>query len=115
MSPQLMFGAFLFTLMHVGVWWGTNAQFIEGWSRKEALILSACLSLPITLLAFFASKQLYEALDSQLWAVRFVAFGISYLVFPILTWYFLGESMFTTKTITCIFLSCLIIYIQIRF
>ena len=114
MSPQLAFGAFLFTLMHVLVWWGTNAQFIDGWSRKQALVLSLALSIPITLLAFFASKNLYEALDTQLWAVRFVAFGISYLVFPVLTWHFLGESMFTAKTLACILLSCLIIYIQIK-
>ena len=111
---QLLFGATLFTLMHIGVWWGTNAQFIQGWSHKHALALSLALSIPITLLAFFASRNLYEALDGQLWAVRFVAFGISYLVFPILTWHFLGESMFTAKTIACILLSCLIIYIQIR-
>jgi hypothetical protein len=115
MTPQLIFGALLFTVMHVLVWWGCNAQFIEGWTRKEAIALSAVLSLPITFLAFFASKNLYEALDDQLWAVRFVAFGISYFVFPILTWHFLGESMFTTKTIVCILLSCLIIYVQIRF
>lgn len=115
MPYQLMLGASLFTLMHICVWWGTNAQFIEGWARKDAMILSLFLSIPITMLAFFASRNLYEALDTQLWAVRFVAFGISYLVFPVLTWHFLGESMFTAKTITCILLSCLIIYVQIRF
>jgi len=115
MAPQLIFGALLFTIMHVLVWWGCNAQFIDGWSQKSALMLSVSLSLPITLLAFFASKNLYEALDTQLWAVRFVAFGISYLVFPVLTWHFLGESMLTAKTIICILLSCLIIYVQIRF
>ncbi len=115
MHHQLLLGTFLFTLMHVCVWWGTNAQFIEGWTQRSALMLSIFLSIPITLLAFFASRNLYDALEAQLWAVRFMGFGISYLVFPVLTWYFLGESMFTSKTIICILLSCLIIYVQIRF
>jgi hypothetical protein len=34
-------------------------------------------------------------------------------VFPILTWFILGESMFTTKTMLCLSLSILIILIQI--
>jgi hypothetical protein len=42
-----------------------------------------------------------------------VAFGISYLIFPALTWYFLNESMFTWKTMTCILLSFIILYIQV--
>lgn len=114
MAPQLIFGALLFTLMHVLVWWGTNAQFIEGWDKKQALTLSLALAVPITLVAFYASRFTYNALNEQAWSVRFLGFGISYLVFPILTWHFLGESMFTAKTLACIFLSCLIIYIQIK-
>jgi len=111
---QLFIGASLFVMMHVLVWWGTNAQFIEGWKRSDALMLSMVLAIPVTLLAFFASRFTYDALDEQAWSVRFVGFGISYLVFPLLTWIFLNESMLTTKTLLCIFLSFLIIYIQIK-
>ena len=113
--PQLFFGVCLFVLMHMCVWWSTNAQFIEGWKSSNALILSAVLAFPITLLAFYGSRLTYYALDEQAWSVRFIGFGISYLVFPILTWYFLGESMLTFKTLLCILLSVLIIYIQVRF
>ena len=112
---NLSVGIILFVMMHVCVWWSTNAQFIEGWSKASALTLSMCLAVPITLFAFYASRMSYEALDSQVWSVRFIGFGISYLVFPILTWYFLNESMLTVKTLLCIFLSVLIIYIQMRF
>ena len=111
---QLLIGASLFVMMHVLVWWGTNAQFIDGWKRSDALLLSVALAIPVTLLAFFASRFTYEALDEQAWSVRFVGFGISYLVFPLLTWVFLNESMLTTKTLLCTFLSFLIIYIQIK-
>jgi len=111
---QLLGGISLFVLMHTLVWWGTNAQFIEGWDKKQALILSMFLAIPITLVAFYASRLTYDALNEQAWSVRFVGFGVSYLVFPLLTWLFLNESMFTMKTLICIFLSFLIIYVQIR-
>ena len=112
---QIAIGVLLFTILHICVWWATNAQFIEGWSQESALMLSVLLSIPITLLAFFASRYTYFALDGHAWAVRFVGFGTSYLIFPVLTWYFLNESMFTVKTLACIFLSVVIIYIQLRF
>ncbi len=40
MTPQLIFGALLFTVMHVLVWWGCNAQFIEG-HRNSYLLNSS--------------------------------------------------------------------------
>jgi len=110
---KLLFGVLLFVLMHVAVWWSTNAQFIEGVSRARALTLSVALALPITLLAFNASRLVYESLEASAWSARFVGFGVSYLVFPILTWVFLGESMFTVKTMMCITLSCMILGIQV--
>ena len=83
---HLLTGIFLFTLMHVCVWWSTNAQFIEGWKTSNALTLSVALALPITLLAFYGARFSYYALDEKAWSVRFIGFGISYLVFPLLTW-----------------------------
>tara|TARA_Y100001970_G_C14118949_1_gene795195 strand:+ start:878 stop:1222 length:345 start_codon:yes stop_codon:yes gene_type:complete len=111
---QLFIGTFLFIAMHTLVWWSTNAQFVEGWKTSDALILSIFLAVPITLLAFYASRYTYDALDERVWSVRFIGFGVSYFVFPFLTWLFLGESMFTAKTLLCTFLSFLIIYIQIK-
>jgi hypothetical protein len=35
------------------------------------------------------------------------------LTFPFLTWYFLNESMFTTKTMLCVLLSAIIVGIQL--
>jgi len=112
---HLLSGIVLFVLMHICVWWSTNAQFIDGWKSSSALTLSLTLAIPITLFAFYASRLTYASLDEQAWSVRFVGFGISYLVFPLLTWHFLGESMFTAKTLACIFLSLVIIYIQVSF
>jgi len=115
MNLQLIYGMLFFTAVHALGWWATNAQFVDGWTNRQAVILCMILSVPTTLLAFLGSKHVYNALGGELWSVRFVAFGLSWLIFPILTWAFLGETMFTLKTILCTILSFLIIYIQIRY
>jgi hypothetical protein len=38
---------------------------------------------------------------------------MSYLTFPLLTWWLLNESMFTMKTMLCVTLSFMIIAIQL--
>jgi len=99
--------------MHVSIWWATNAQLLEGFSQKKSLLYAVILSIPISLFSFYATRVLYGAVGESLWAVRFIAFGVSYLIFPVMTWYFLGESMFTVKTLACIFLSIIILLIQL--
>jgi len=49
----------------------------------------------------------------EIWGPRFLIFALSYFTFPALTWYFLNESMFTAKTMTCVTLSFAIMGIQL--
>jgi hypothetical protein len=97
---------------HVAIWFSTNAQLIKGWEGSRSLFLSLALSIPITLMAYYATRFGYKALES-LWSVRFLAFSLSYLVFPVLTWVFLKESPFTAKTVMCTVLSFAIVAIQL--
>ncbi len=110
---KLIIGCFLFCLLHVMVWFSTNLQFVKGFESSRTLLYAIGLSIPITVTAYFATKITYTALEDSLWAVRFIAFGMSYLVFPVLTWALLGESMFTLKTLSCVLLSILIVFIQV--
>jgi len=102
----------LFVLTHTLVWASTNLQFIPDIDKTKTLWACVLLAIPTSVSAWFASKACYEALDSA-WAVRLFAFGVSYLVFPLLTWIFLKESPFTLKTMLCIGLSFSIILIQV--
>jgi hypothetical protein len=103
----------MFTILHIFVWFSANAQLVsESW-REKSLLLALGLSIPISMLAYYGTRIGYEALGESAWGVRFLAFGSSYLVFPILTYLLLGESMFTLKTMLCVMLSCVIIAIQI--
>jgi len=49
----------------------------------------------------------------EVWGPRLLGFGLSYLVFPVLTYYYFGESMFAPKTLICIGLSFSIVGIQV--
>tara|TARA_R110000751_G_scaffold46421_4_gene104498 strand:+ start:346 stop:531 length:186 start_codon:yes stop_codon:yes gene_type:complete len=56
----------------------------------------------------FAVEEMGEA-----WGPRLLGFGLSYLVFPFLTYYYFGESVFSPKTLICIILSVIIVGIQV--
>jgi len=108
----LLFSIGLLLCSHVAIWFSTNSQLIKGWEGSKSLFLSVALSIPISLMAYYATRFGYKALDS-LWSVRFLAFSLSYLVFPVLTWLFLKESPFTLKTIVCTILSFAIVATQL--
>ena len=113
MSINLIYSCALFLVLHVFVWFSSNAQFIsDSWNQKSFYIMLGA-SLPISLCAYYASRLGYSELGDSAWGVRFLAFGTSYLIFPVLTWLVLKESMFTPKTMICIGLSFLIICIQV--
>ena len=108
---QTFFLLALFAVIHVIFWYGSNLQLIME-NQKAALAWAIGLSVPASILVFYATKLGYAEFDS-LWTVRLVGFGSSYLVFPIMTYFYLGESPFSTKTMLCIFLSFAIICIQL--
>ena len=112
-TDQLLGSSGLFTLVHILVWFTTNTQFMDGDIKDKSLLIAIVLSVPTTLCAYYASKLTYDMLEASAWAVRFIAFGTSRLIFPILTWYLLNESMFTTKTMICTFLAVCIICVQL--
>jgi hypothetical protein len=68
--------------------------------------------VPASLCFWYATRMIVDT-TSEAWTARLLGFGISYLTFPLLTWWLLNESMFTSKTMLCVFLSFLIIVIQL--
>ena len=67
--------------------------------------------IPISF-AFYYSTRLYYEHFNYYWAVRPIGFGLTTIVFGIMTWLFLGEVP-NTKTLICIVLSIVIILIQL--
>lgn len=98
-------------LTHALVWFSTNAQFVPGF-RDKALVLCIALALPTSVASYYATRYGYAALET-VWSVRLVGFGLSYVMFPLLSWLLLKESPFEEKTLVCIALSFLIVATQL--
>ena len=101
-----------FILLNVLVWISTNAQLVEGANQRSTLIAAVVLAIPISLLAYYGTRIGYEYFGTA-WSVRLSVFGISYLVFPFLTYFYLNESPFQAKTVLCILLSIAILCVQV--
>ena len=103
---------FCFLIVHGLVWFSTNLQLIKGFDPNKAFLWCIALAIPTSISAYLVTKISYDYFESA-WSVRLVGHGMSYLVFPALTWILLNESPFQTKTMLCIVLSLMIICIQI--
>ena len=93
---NLYYGMLLFLVGQTLAWFQSNSGIITEENATKAMFIAAAFA-PVTTLSFaYGTKLMYENMDS-LWSIRFITFGIGYLVFIPLTWYFLGEEMFTIK------------------
>lgn len=93
-------------------WYQSNSLILWDWLRQNYVPV-VVLSSPFVGLAFaYATKIGYDTLGS-LWAVRFSAFSIGYLVFIFLAWYHLGENPFSPKNIVTSILCFALLGIQI--
>jgi hypothetical protein len=111
MNLNLAASVSLFTIMHTLVWFSSNAQFMDS-LKSRSMMLCLILAVPTSVVSLYAVKYGYQAFEN-LWAVRLMGFGMSYLVFPLLTWVFMKESPFNLKTMICITLSFAIIGVQL--
>ncbi len=108
---KLFYGIGLFIIGQIMAWFQSNSGIITEDNAARAMFIAACFA-PITTLAFaYGTKLMYAEMDS-LWSIRFITFGIGYLIFIPLTWYFLGEEMFTAKNGISLLLCLALLLIQ---
>ena len=109
---KILIVTLVFLLNNVLIWYQLNSQLVWDWAKgNSAIIISCLLGVPISWLFWYCTKVGYEGFGA-LWPVRFMGFATSMLTFPILTWYYLGETI-TLKTALTILLSIAIMIIQI--
>ena len=94
---------------HILAWFHMQAQFKWTWASNAWFIIIG--GIPISYAFFYGTRWYYEYFGNY-WYVRPVGFGLATLTFSILTWLVLGETP-DTKTWFCLFLSILIICIQL--
>ena len=112
MTKNLIIALCFFLGGHVLSWYLSNSQFISEWWKDRAVFLCCAMAIPCALMWFYGTRFMM-AHNPELWTARFIAFSMSYLTFPLLTWYHLGESPFTLKTIICTLLAFTIVIVQL--
>ena len=101
-----------FVIGNVLVWYQLNSQLVWDWAKgNKSMWIMSLLGIPISLLFWLCTKWGYLGFGN-LWAVRWLAFGSSMLVFPIMTYFYLGEAI-TLKTLISIILAIIIMLLQL--
>ncbi len=108
---KIIFGAVLFAVAQILAWFQSNSGILGGKFTENFLYIALLCGPIVSVLFAYGTKVMYEEVDS-LWAIRFLTFGIGYLVFIPLTWYFLGEETFTIKNILSFCLCVALIAVQ---
>jgi hypothetical protein len=111
-SVNIVIGMCLLAIGHVLGWYTHNLQFVYDFWKDKPVLANVVFGVPCGLVFWYATKYMMAG-TGELWSVRFIAFSLSYLTFPLMTWYYLNESMFTTKTIICTILAFMIILTQV--
>lgn len=106
---------FFFIAGHTFGWFAGNSQLVWEFWKDKPLLSNIIFGIPAGMLFWYGTKLCFEASGGNLWTVRFVAAVFSYAVFPFMTWYYLQESMFNTKTMICVALAVSILLVQIYF
>ena len=102
----------LFIVGNILVWYQLNSQLVWDWAKgNKSMWIMSLLGIPISLLFWLCTKWGYLGFGN-LWAVRWLAFGSSMLVFPLMTYFYLGEAI-TLKTLISIILAIIIMLLQL--
>ena len=102
----------LFVFNNVLIWYQLNSQLVWKWAEGyKSMLIMSLLGIPISLLLWQCTKIGYIAFGN-LWAVRFMSFAISMLVFPVMTYFYLGEPM-TLKVWVTLLLAIIIMLLQL--
>jgi len=108
---QLIRGTLLFLLGQTLVWYQINGQFISDWMKERPLLMSL-LGVPISYVYIYATKDLVNAFDGDLWPQRLIGFSMGMVAFAFLTWIHLNQAI-TLKTAVTLALATAIVVIQI--
>jgi len=108
---RLLWGALLFLIGQVLVWYQINGQFLSEWMKKHPLIMSL-LGIPISYVYIWATHHLVIAFDGELWPQRLIGFSMGMIAFAFLTWFHLNQAI-TPKTAVTLGLAFAIVLIQV--
>ena len=102
--------ALLFSIVgNIIAWIQINGQFKYEWMRQWWVI--GLSGLPVSYMFFYSTRWYYEYFNNY-WYVRPIGFSIATITFGVLAWLVL-EELPDTKTIISLFLSIIIVILQL--
>ena len=108
----MLYTIFLFVVANIIIWYQLNSQLVWEWAKgTKSMWIMSLLGIPISILFWYATKWGYIGFGN-LWAVRFLGFATSMITFPIMTYFYLGETI-TLKTLITILLAIIIMILQL--
>ena len=112
MIKYIIISIIAFVFANILVWYQLNSQLVWEWAKgAKSMWIMSLLGIPISVLLWYCTKIGYIGFGN-LWAVRFMGFATSMLVFPIMTYFYLGEPM-TLKVIVTLILALIIMLLQL--
>lgn len=113
-NGSMLWAMAFFCVGHIFGWYTTNSQFVWEFWKDKPLLANIVFGIPAGMMFWYGTRYVMQS-TPELWTARFTAAVISYSVFPLMTWFYLGESMFTIKTMLCVCLAFMILIVQILF
>jgi hypothetical protein len=110
MNKNVAYAIILYVIGQAMVWFQSNGQFMWPFFKKYPLLI-ACIGIPISYIFINGTRLSYSGYG-VLWPGRMLGFAVGVIIFAILSQIFMGEQI-NLKTGLCLFLSFLIICIQI--
>ena len=111
---SMLWAMALFCVGHVFGWYANNSQFVWEFWKDKPFLANLLFGVPAGMMFWYGTRYVMQS-TPELWTARFTAAVISYSVFTLMTWFYLGESMFTIKTMLCVCLALMILIVQILF
>ncbi len=108
---ELIRGTLLFLLGQTLVWYQINGQFLTEWIKERPLLMSL-LGIPFSYVYIYATKDLVNAFEGDLWPQRLIGFSMGMFAFAFLTWIHFQQAI-TLKTAVTLALATAIVVIQI--
>ena len=96
-------------LGHIWAWFHMQGQFKYEWAKSMWWVVLG--GIPISICFYFSTRWMYEYFQNY-WYVRPIGFGLSTMIFGLLTWQVLNETP-DTRTIITLLLSVVIVILQL--
>ena len=112
LNKYVVLTVILFIVNNILIWYQLNSQLVWDWAKgSKSMWLMSLMGIPISIMFWYGTKWGYIGFGN-LWAVRFMGFATSMMVFPIMTYFYLGEPM-TLKVWITLLLALIIMILQL--